>query len=238
MTVRIKFCGLVRKQDIAFAKSLAVDYIGLVLYAKSPRALNLEQAFALRREVGSSMQCVGLFVNAHPAYVHAAHRRLGLDVIQFHGDESAKQCFASSPIRFWRAVRMQHPKSLELAMQAFASEGRHAGGELAPHRMTAALATCEAFLVDADAKLAYGGSGHVFDWTWLGQSERRPDRLILSGGLNGDNVSEAIKALRPWAVDVSSGIQGASPSVKDAGKMEVFVNLVRASEQAVLTKRP
>jgi phosphoribosylanthranilate isomerase len=133
---------------------------------------------------------------------------------------------------------MQNPQSLELAMRAFASEERSVGRLIEPHRKSAGGGSCEAFLVDADAKLAYGGSGHVFDWAWLEQASSRPDRLILSGGLNRDNVSEAIKTLHPWAVDVSSGIQGASPRVKDAGKMETFVNLVRASQPGALTKRP
>ena len=258
LTVRIKFCGLVRSEDICVANKLAVDFIGLVLYAKSPRALDLEQAFALRRIIASQIQCVGLFVNAHPAFVQAANRRLGLDVIQFHGDESPKRCFSSSSRPFWRAVRMQSPKSLELAVQAFNEEAerrtsltssRISGyATISPSsyppgcpssypssdRQSEASTACEAFLVDADAKLAYGGTGHVFDWSWLAEAGIRPERLILSGGLNPENVGKAIQTLNPWAVDVSSGIQGASPRIKDAGKMEAFVNAV----QTALCKRP
>lgn len=258
MTVRIKFCGLVRSEDICVANKLAVDFIGLVLYAKSPRALDLEQAFALRRIIASQIQCVGLFVNAHPAFVQAANRRLGLDVIQFHGDESPKRCFSSSSRPFWRAVRMQSPKSLELAVQAFNEEAERrtslTSSRLSGYpsdspssyppdspssypssdRQSEASTACEAFLVDADAKLAYGGTGHVFDWSWLAEAGIRPERLILSGGLNPENVGKAIQTLNPWAVDVSSGIQGASPRIKDAGKMEAFVNAV----QTALCKRP
>jgi len=250
LTVRIKFCGLVRSEDICVANKLAVDFIGLVLYAKSPRALDLEQAFALRRIIASQIQCVGLFVNAHPAFVQAANRRLGLDVIQFHGDESPKRCFSSSSRPFWRAVRMQSPKSLEFAVQAFNEEAERRTS-LTSSRLSgypsdspssypssdcqsSASAACEAFLVDADAKLAYGGTGHVFDWSWLAEAGIRPERLILSGGLNPENVGKAIQTLNPWAVDVSSGIQGASPRIKDAGKMEAFVNAV----QTALCKRP
>lgn len=101
-------------------------------------------------------------------------------------------------------------------------------------RQSEASTACEAFLVDADAKLAYGGTGHVFDWSWLAEAGIRPERLILSGGLNPENVGKAIQTLNPWAVDVSSGIQGASPRIKDAGKMEAFVNAV----QTALCKRP
>lgn len=266
LTVRIKFCGLVRSEDICVANKLAVDFIGLVLYAKSPRALDLEQAFALRRIIASQIQCVGLFVNAHPAFVQAANRRLGLDVIQFHGDESPKRCFSSSSRPFWRAVRMQSPKSLELAVQAFNEEAERrtslTSSRLSGYpsdspssyplsrpssyppgcpssypssdRQSEASTACEAFLVDADAKLAYGGTGHVFDWSWLAEAGIRPERLILSGGLNPENVGKAIQTMNPWAVDVSSGIQGASPRIKDAGKMEAFVNAV----QTALCKRP
>ncbi len=250
LTVRIKFCGLVRSEDICVANKLAVDFIGLVLYAKSPRALDLEQAFDLRRIIASQIQCVGLFVNAHPAFVQAANRRLGLDVIQFHGDESPKRCFSSSSRPFWRAVRMQSPKSLEFAVQAFNEEAERRTSLTSSRlsgdppdspssypssdRQSEASAACEAFLVDADAKLAYGGTGHVFDWSWLAEAGIRPERLILSGGLNPENVGKAIQTLNPWAVDVSSGIQGASPRIKDAGKMEAFVNAV----QTALCKRP
>lgn len=117
--VKIKFCGLVRKDDLMIACGLGVDFVGLVLYAKSPRALQLSDAWELRRALPSSVPCVGLFVNAHPEHVHAVHRRLGLDLIQFHGDESPQRCLLSSPVPFWRAVRMQHAKSLDQAIRDF-----------------------------------------------------------------------------------------------------------------------
>lgn len=220
--VKIKFCGLVRKDDLMVACRLGVDFVGLVLYARSPRALQLNDAWELRRTLPSSVQCVGLFVNAHPEHVHAVHKRLGLDLIQFHGDESPERCLLSSPLPFWRAVRMQHAASLDQAILDFDLQ---AGHRVEVHKKV----SCEAFLVDAHAKSAYGGTGHAFDWSWLESSKYRPERLVLGGGLGPDNVKQAIQQLKPWAVDVSSGIQGASPRVKDAGKMEAFVDAVRSA---------
>ena len=221
---KIKFCGMVRAEDLMFAAGLGVDYIGLVLYAKSPRALSLEDAASLRRLLPSHTRAVGLFVNAHPQFVLAAQRRLGLDLVQFHGDESLQTCLESTRSIFWRAVRMTQSHSLEQAMQAFSALSIDTAKDQTKSPQTA---FCQAYLVDADAKLAYGGSGHVFDWSWLGPDAPRPERLILSGGLTPENVSKALPLVRPWAVDVSSGIQGASPRLKDAGKMEAFVNAVR-----------
>ncbi|MBU6382017.1 MAG: phosphoribosylanthranilate isomerase [Betaproteobacteria bacterium] len=228
----IKFCGLVRSEDVEVAGRLGVDYAGFVLYAKSPRALQLEQAHELRKRLPSFMRCVGLFVNAHPLYVQAAHQRLGLDVIQFHGDESPQSCLEAAPVAFWRAVRMQNRESLALAMGAFARAGVQASGAQTEIVAVAHTRPCEAFLVDADARTAYGGSGQIFDWSWLALPAQRPERLILSGGLTPENVQSALLAVQPWAVDVSSGIQGASPRRKDAGKMEAFVHAVRAHGQS------
>lgn len=222
--IKIKFCGMVRAEDIAFASGLGVEYVGLVLYAGSPRALSLEAAVSLRRLLPSHVQCVGLFVNAHPQYVLAVQRRLGLDVLQFHGDESVEHCLESSSCTFWRAVRMKHPECLAQAMNEFAAVS---SDRSKPKGAVSDAGFCEAFLVDADARCAYGGSGQAFDWSWLSPPASRPPRLILSGGLSGANVQSALRTVKPWAVDVSSGIQGVSPRIKDAGKMEAFVNAVR-----------
>ena len=117
---------------------------------------------------------------------------------------------------------MQHAKSLDQAIRDFDLQ---ANNRVEVYKKV----SCEAFLVDADAKSAYGGTGHAFDWSWLESSKYRPERLVLGGGLGPDNVKQAIQQLKPWAVDVSSGIQGASPRVKDAGKMEAFVDAVRSA---------
>lgn len=239
----IKFCGMVRSEDVAVANALAVDYVGLVLYARSPRALDLVQAAALRRQLASHVAAVGLFVNAHPQQVQAAHRRIGLDVVQFHGDESPLHCLlgvaakpaeragpagsarpavraegsARAALAWWRALRIQDAETLPRAMRDYAG--------------------CEAFLVDHfDAPRSpskpslYGGTGQRFDWSLLPAAHTRPKRLILSGGLDPEHVAHAVLQVAPWAVDVSTGIQANEPRKKDAGKMQAFVAAVRAAD--------
>jgi len=230
---------MVRAEDVAVANALSVDYVGLVLYAGSPRALDLAQAAVLRRQLASHVAAVGLFVNAHPQQVQAAHRRIGLDVVQFHGDESPVQCLlgvaaglagparqasraegpAPRALPWWRALRIQNAESLPIAMRDYAE--------------------CEAFLVDhfdaprATSKPAlYGGTGRRFDWSLLPVAHARPKRLVLSGGLDPEHVAQAVLQVEPWAVDVSTGIQANEPRTKDAGKMEAFVAAVHAADRA------
>lgn len=240
------------------ANALAVDYVGLVLYARSPRALDLVQAAALRRQLASHVAAVGLFVNAYPQQVQAAHRRIGLDVVQFHGDESPLHCLlgvAAGPAdQAERAEQAEQAKPAERAgpagsaRPAVRAEGsaraalawwralRIQDAETLPRAMRD-YAGCEAFLVDHfDAPRSpskpslYGGTGQRFDWSLLPAAHARPKRLILSGGLDPEHVAHAVLQVAPWAVDVSTGIQANEPRKKDAGKMQAFVAAVRAAD--------
>ncbi len=206
---RIKFCGLVRAQDVDVAVNLGVDAIGFVFYPRSPRALAPEAARDLRRRLPSYVSAVGLFVNEEPARVREIAGQVGLDVLQFHGDESAAQCAQSRPadVPFWRAVRMREPGDLLESERVF--DG------------------AEAFLLDAFSD-GYGGSGQRFDWSWIPPVRHRP--LILSGGLDADSVGAAIRQVRPTMVDVSSGIQGADPRCKETERMARFVAAVLAED--------
>ena len=199
---RVKFCGLVRREDVRCAARVGADALGLVFYERSPRFLTLEAARALRAGWPSWVAAVGLFVNASPATVREHSRRLGLDVLQFHGDETPHTVAASrlpgQP--YWRAVRMR------------------AAGDLLTSR--ASFPDAECLLADADSS-GYGGSGRQFDWSLLPAG--RQHGLIVSGGLGVDTVGAAIETLRPVGVDVSTGIQGAGPREKDSLKMEAFM---------------
>ncbi len=205
MRTRVKFCGLVRPGDVDAACAMGVDAIGFVFYERSPRLLGMDEARALRRRLPSFVAAVGLFVNAPHERWSAHARRIGLDVVQFHGDETPQDCaLASAEDRpWWRAVRMSGPGVL------LESTVRYAGAE--------------AWLLDAHSA-GYGGSGQGFDWSWVGNVE--PNRLILSGGLTAETVGAGIDRLAPWAVDVSSGIQGPDPREKDVGRMERFLDAV------------
>jgi phosphoribosylanthranilate isomerase len=177
---RIKFCGLVRPDDVDTAVALGVDAVGFVFYPKSPRYVTVCR---LRAEVG-------------------------LDVVQFHGDEPPALCIeAAGDDPWWRAVRMRAPGDL------LESERVYCGAE--------------ALLVDS-FHAGYGGSGKSFDWSWLPAERAMP--LILSGGLDPRSVGVAIDQVAPVAVDVSSGIQGADPRTKDRELMEGFAAAVMAAD--------
>ncbi len=212
---RIKFCGLVRPEDVQTASRLGVDALGLVFYPRSSRLLDLEQAAALRRTFPSWITAVGLFVDADPAQVRQYSGRIGLDVVQFHGNESAAACAASvlPDQRWWRAVRMRSPDDLLTS--------------------TVSYKGAEAFLLDAYTQ-GFGGSGEGFDWSWVPPQHNWP--LIVSGGLDSTNVARAIECLQPMAVDVSSGIQS-TPREKDPERMEAFVAAVMAADALVLKRK-
>ena len=211
---RMKFCGLVRDEDVRVATGLGVDAIGLVFYPRSSRLLSLDEARHLRRLIPSWVTVVGLFVDAEPAQVRDYSSRIGLDVIQFHGNESPETCKCSllPEQPYWRAVRMQGPNDLLTS--------------------TVDHANAEAYLLDAYTK-GFGGSGEGFDWSWVPSQHQWP--LIVSGGLDSTNVGKAIECLQPVAVDVSSGIQS-EPRKKDLNRMEAFVAAVVAADAQVLKR--
>jgi phosphoribosylanthranilate isomerase len=212
MRTWIKFCGLVREEDVDLAVRLGVDAVGFVFYPKSPRFVDVAHACGLRRRLPSFVSAVGLFVNEAPEAVRRTAAEVGLDVLQFHGDETEQDCLRAGGehLPFWRAVRMRGPGDLLESFDRFGA--------------------AEALLLDAFSD-AYGGSGQRFDWSWI--PERRDKPLILSGGLSADSVGEAIARVRPMAVDVSSGIQGPDARCKDAEKMRRFVSAVIAADASL-----
>ncbi len=211
MRTRIKFCGLVRPDDVEAACALGVDAVGLVFYARSPRFLSDDEAAALRRRLPSFVAAVGLFVNAPPDRIALTHARVGLDVLQFHGDETPAQCRDPRlpALPWWRAVRMRAPDDLLESTVCFTG--------------------AEAWVLDAHAE-GYGGSGRGFDWSWI--RDDGSHRLILSGGLTPRSVGDAIARVGPWAVDVSSGIEGATPREKDHARMRAFAEAVADADLA------
>jgi phosphoribosylanthranilate isomerase len=203
MRTRIKFCGMVRPEDVDLAVALGVDALGFVFYRASPRALAIEEARALRRRMPSFVRAVGLFVNAPMQEIQQTVSLTGLDLIQLHGDETPAQVEqigerCARPV--WRAIRMRSPDDLLSSAASFGA--------------------AECLLLDSFSE-GFGGSGQAFDWSWI--PAQHPARIILSGGLDAARVASAIRAVRPFAVDVSSGIQGDNPRLKDPQRMEAFV---------------
>jgi phosphoribosylanthranilate isomerase len=202
---RIKICGLTREADVQAAVDAGADAIGFVFYEHSPRHVSLDRAEALIRFLPPFVQPVGLFVNARVAAVRAACKAVPHLMLQFHGDETPEQC-ARFGRPFLRAARMTHGFDLV----EFAS------------RFPAA----QAVLLDAMVE-GYGGGGKVFDWSLVPRNVPRP--VVLSGGLNPANVTDGVLRVRPWAVDVSSGVESAK-GIKDAELMRRFCEAVREAD--------
>ncbi|WP_345794720.1 phosphoribosylanthranilate isomerase [Thauera sp. JM12B12] len=202
---RIKICGLTRPQDVRAAVESGADAIGFVFYPPSPRAVSVDQAAELAALLPPFVSSVGLFVNAASPEVDAVLARVPLQLLQFHGDESESDCARYG--RPWiKAARMRPGVDL----LEFATFHPRASG----------------ILVDAFVD-GYGGGGQTFDWSLIPQGFGRP--LVLSGGLDADNVTEAVRRIRPWAVDVSSGVESAK-GIKDAAKIAAFIAGVRHAD--------
>jgi len=202
---RIKICGLTCEADVDAAVEAGADAVGFVLYPPSPRALTIERAAALAARLPAFVTPVALFVNAPLEQIEAAAAAIANLTLQFHGDETPVQCaLARRP--YLRAARV----AAGLDLLDFASRFRDA----------------QALLLDAHVE-GYGGGGKTFDWSLIPPSVPRP--LVLSGGLNAANVGAGILRVRPWAVDVSSGVERAK-GIKDADAIRRFCDAVRAAD--------
>ncbi len=202
---RIKICGLTSEDYAVAAAEAGADAIGLVFYRPSPRAVSLERALRIRRALPPFVATVALFVNADEVEVREVLDALRPSLLQFHGDETPEDC-ARYGHPFVRAARVR--PGLDLVN--FAARYRIA----------------QAVLLDAYVE-GFGGGGEVFDWSLIPRSANFP--IVLSGGLRASNVAQAVLRVRPWAVDVSSGVERAK-GVKDADAMRRFVDAVRAAD--------
>jgi phosphoribosylanthranilate isomerase len=202
---RIKFCGMTTVADALAAADMGVDAIGLIFVPESPRALDIERAARIADAMPPFVTRVGLFRDASAAQVREALTSVAIDVLQFHGDESPEFCAQFQ--RSWlKAVPMGGLADAD-AVNAYLESFAAASG----------------FVFDSHGGTRSGGSGSAFDWSRVIEPCPRP--LILAGGLTPGNVADAVRQVRPWAVDVSSGIESA-PGIKDHAKMRVFVNEV------------
>ncbi|MEN9867064.1 MAG: hypothetical protein RL748_2654 [Pseudomonadota bacterium] len=212
---RIKICGFTREHDIAEAVEAGVDALGLVFYPKSARYVTPERAAQLVAGLPPFVNVVGLFVNASASSIEQVLQQVPLSMLQFHGDESLEQCCALAHAvqrPFMQAQRIlpdTDPNSLLQCDQTF----------IATSRLYAGL------LLDTHVE-GYGGAGKVFDWSLI-PKELAP-RVVLSGGLNVHNITDAVQQVRPYAVDVSSGVESGK-GIKDAALMRAFVAAVRAA---------
>ena len=204
MRTRVKICGITSVEDAQLAVRHGADAIGLVFYPDSPRAVGIAQAQQIAKQLPAFVSCVGLFVNAEEALVNEVLSQVGIDVIQFHGDEPPAACERYHK-RYIKAVNMHDGINLDAFCQRYEQ--------------------ASAILVDSAAGAAHGGTGKVFDWKLIPSNLSKP--IILAGGLNAENVANAVATVRPYAVDVSSGVEQ-SKGVKDEQKIVSFIRGVES----------
>jgi phosphoribosylanthranilate isomerase len=202
---RIKICGITRVEDARVAVDLGADAIGLVFYPPSPRCVGSAQAREIACAVPPFVMLVGLFVNESEHAVRSVLEDIPLQLLQFHGEEQEAYCRGFG-LPYIKAARVTH--GLDLVKYA------------------AAYPTAQGLLLDAFVD-GYGGGGRTFDWSQIPPRLSLP--IILSGGLDAGNVTAALRAVRPWAVDVSSGVEAAK-GIKDAEKISAFIAGVRNAD--------
>jgi phosphoribosylanthranilate isomerase len=207
MRTRVKICGFTRVEDAIHAAHLGVDAIGLVFYPPSPRHVEIEQAVKIVNALPAFTSVVALFVDEQEARIREVLARVPIDCIQFHGDEPAEACRAYGK-RYIKAVRMH--------------EGIDTG-VMALHYHDAA-----GLLLDAYHPGAKGGTGNQFDWELIPRQCSLP--IILAGGLDETNAKQAVQTVRPYALDVSSGVE-AEKGVKDSLKMAAFIKQVNEGDR-------
>lgn len=202
---RIKICGITRKDDARAAAHAGADAIGLVFYPHSPRFLSVERAVEIRDALPPFVQAVALFVNPDAAQVAQVIGRMRPAMLQFHGEETPEFC-AQFGVPYIKACRVRPGVDLLEYLCPFSRAA--------------------AWLLDSHVP-EYGGVGESFDWSLVPAAADHP--LILSGGLARKNVAEAIRSVRPWGVDVSSGVESAK-GIKDAAKIAAFIAEVRNAD--------
>lgn len=205
MSVRVKLCGITQLNDALSASFLGADAIGLVFYPKSKRLIELDVAKRICLSVPPFINRVGLFVNQDEATIRNVLDHVSLDILQFHGEESADFCqqFNKPYIKVFRVKTRDDLIKIDN------------------------YGSASAWLFDSYHDQVYGGSGEVFNWSLIPKGAKRP--IILAGGLTSKNVTDAIAQVKPYAVDVSSGIE-CSPGIKDPVKMQAFMQAVRQTD--------
>lgn len=199
MRTRVKICGITRPQDAQAAIDAGCDAIGLVFYEPSPRFVSKERAAEIVATIPPFVSVVGLFVNAEPTYIQQVLQHVRLDLLQFHGDETALEC-QQLGMPYMKAIRVK----AETNLLQYAEEFKQA----------------RALLLDAYVEGVPGGTGQAFDWNIIPKA--LPIPVVLAGGLTPDNVSAAIMQVKPYAVDVSGGVE-VEKGIKDAAKIAAFM---------------
>jgi len=205
MSVIVKICGITNLADGAFAVEAGADALGFVFHESSPRSVSIEAAAEIIRQLPPFVMKVGVFVNAPPDVVVRAASECGLTLLQFHGDEPPGFCRQFGLMNM-KALRVRDAESLQTLLEY----------------------ETDAWLLDAYSPDKAGGTGQTFNWDLATQAQRWGRPIFLAGGLTPDNVAEAVNRVRPFGVDVSSGVE-ASPGKKDHGKVRTFIEAAKGA---------
>ncbi len=203
MRTRVKICGITRVEDALIVSTSGADSIGLVFYPKSPRNVSIAQAYDIVAALPPFVSVTALFLDAEAEFIQKVVESVPLSLLQFHGKETPEQCSGYN-LPFIKAIGMRDRIDLESFMERYPD----AAG----------------FLLDSHGIGEAGGTGKAFDWSLLSSLTDRP--ILLAGGITPDNVAEAIKTVKPWAVDLSSGVES-SPGIKDPAKILALMNEVK-----------
>jgi phosphoribosylanthranilate isomerase len=207
MRTRVKICGFTQVEDALEAAYLGVDAIGLVFYPPSPRNVSIETATKIAKALPAFVSVVALFVDAEQAFIEQVLQQVPIDCLQFHGDEQPDQCrLYNKP--YIKAIRMKPETDITELEQRFSD--------------------ASALLLDAYHPNIQGGSGSGFDWELIPQNCQLP--IILAGGLAPDNAAQAVRQVKPYALDVSSGVE-AGKGIKDAAKMAAFIRITNQATE-------
>ena len=199
MKTQVKICGVTNVADALMAAEAGADLIGLNVYEKSPRYISLATAAEISRALSPFVLRVGVFVNPEAEQVMEAIAACGLNLLQFHGDEDSDFC-TQFGLMSVKALRVRDAESLQ-KLESF---------------------NTDAFLLDAYSKSGLGGTGEKFNWELAVEAQKFGKPIFLAGGLTPENVADAVQQVRPFAVDVSSGVESA-PGKKDAAKVRAFI---------------
>jgi phosphoribosylanthranilate isomerase len=205
MRTRVKICGITRHEDARIVIDAGADAIGLVFYSKSPRFVNNSLAAEISQAIPAFVSTVALFKDADEAFVETVLQQVEIDLIQFHGSESAEFC-EQFDRPYVKALGMKSPEC-DLAYLA---------------KQCQTYQSAKALLLDSHAPGEAGGTGETFDWSSIGSVDKP---VVLAGGLNPENVKQAIQIAQPYAVDISSGVESA-PGIKDKTKLLEFMQQV------------
>jgi phosphoribosylanthranilate isomerase len=207
MRTRVKICGITRPEDAAAAIEYGADALGLVFYPPSPRFVTVEQAREIVAGLAPYVTVVGLFVNEERNKIDDVLSKVRIDLLQFHGDETPEECmYYSKP--YTKAIRMRDDVDLDVELERYSQ--------------------AEGLLLDTYRKGVPGGTGATFNWEQI--PDGSADSIILAGGLNSENVVQAIERVRPYAVDVSGGVEK-EKGIKDAEKIAAFMRGVKSANR-------